>query len=160
MSSSEPQPVTISFLLLMICYLSAHGLLFILCSGLTVKATVQISTINKSLHTVECRHVFTLLLSVARHYQATYPEPPTKSVLHDVMSKLLEGLKLKNIPILLFVVICLHTNIQCSWKPKILRNLRILFSFSVPSINSARLSIPFLKDSKVPGYLTYLSQLV
>ena len=37
------------------------------------------------------------------YYQATYPEPPTKSVLHDVMSKLSEGMKLKNIPFSLFV---------------------------------------------------------
>ena len=37
------------------------------------------------------------------YYQATYPEPPTMSVLHDVMSTLSEGMKLKNIPFSLFV---------------------------------------------------------
>ena len=36
-------------------------------------------------------------------YHTTYPEPPSKSVLHDVMLKLVEGMCSKNIPFSFFV---------------------------------------------------------
>ena len=37
------------------------------------------------------------------YYQSTYPEPPSKSVMHDIMVKNIEGMKGKNIPFLFLV---------------------------------------------------------
>ena len=37
------------------------------------------------------------------YYQSTYPEPPSKSVINDIMVKNVEGMRQKNIPFLLMV---------------------------------------------------------
>ena len=37
------------------------------------------------------------------YYQSTYPEPPSKSVINDIMVKNVEGMRHKNIPFLFMV---------------------------------------------------------
>ena len=83
------------------------------------------------------------------YYHATYPEPPGKSVLHDIIEKLLKAMAMKNMPFS-FLVVDLPT-----YKTVVKLMAEPRYGYKLLSTNKCHTYMLFTKGSKDPVLQTF-----